>query len=204
MQNLRNRKIKINGFLQFKTFVMALLFIVCCQNVFAAIVLGNPNGSVVFNFVYDYECLYCQNTYPAIKRIINNDTDICLKLFPVAIINQNSIVKGTATVVATKYPNQFQTLNDFLFTKYPITLDEFLDQVKKQNLYSESFQKAMHELWVKDQLDQGLALLDKYNLHSTPLIIISSTKSNPHEVVLAGEQTIDTLVGAINNVRSSN
>lgn len=204
MQNLKNRKSKVNRLSLFKIFVIALLFLMPYQSVFAAIVLGNPNGSIVISFVYDYECLYCQNTYPAIKRIISNDRDICLKLFPVAIINQISIVKAAAAVVATKTPNQFKPLNDYLFANNPISLDEFLGKLKTQNLYSESFLKSMHDSWVKEQLDQGLTLLRKYNLHSAPLLIISSTRPNVHlEIPLAGEQTNDTLMGAINHVRNS-
>ena len=167
----------------------------------AAIVVGDLRGNITLQFVYDYECPYCHHLYQALQQVLDHEKHIKVKLYPVAVINQTSLMAATAAIVATHYPNAFIQYTNMLMLHSPLSPPEIWQVLNSRGLNKPAFLQDMHSFWVKDQLLEGLTLLHKYHVKSVPLLIISTDHGK--STALMGEQTPAALEKAIQHIRTA-
>jgi protein-disulfide isomerase len=166
----------------------------------AAIVMGNPEGSVVITEVYDYECPYCREEWPILESIVEAHPEIKLRLMPVAILNEISLKEATSAIVATNFPGKFQTLHQ-AFLSQTLTDAEVDERLKTEGMDTPEIQAAMHDPGLQPILSEGRALLQSHHA-GTPLLVISSSNYPEDVIVLEGVQSLATLEKTLKGVQS--
>ncbi|PCI37731.1 MAG: hypothetical protein COB50_03460 [Thiotrichales bacterium] len=167
--------------------IVMLLLILCIQTrTLAAIVIGNPHGKVTMIAVIDYQCPYCKQDYPVIRKLIHNDPDLKVRLMPVAIINQISIYETAAAITATRY-NKFHKLSQIFMAQAHLNAKGVNRILKQLELSSNKFNRLMHSKFVKQQMLEGLQFL-KVESSGTPLFIIYPTHNPKLSTTLSGYQ----------------
>ena len=201
-QRLITRTLRLRLFFSFFVFFSFCLFCfssLFCLNSQAAIVIGNPNGKVTLTEVFDYQCPHCHRMYPLIEELIDQHPNLKVRLLPVAILNQTSLVEAAAAIAATQLPGKFQALSNIMMSARITTENAVYAVLKQLGLNTQDFQKAMHSKRVKKQMIEGLNTLKKYQADGVPLLVISPTNRPAEEVIFEGEQSLITLEEAINH-----
>lgn len=182
--------------------IIVLLFSCCLMiTAHAAIVAGNPRGSVTMIEVYDYQCPHCHKVFPAVQKLIDHNHNLKLRMMPVAILNQISIYEAAASIAATKYNGKFDEFTNLVMSQLPLTKEGVDNALKEIGLTSPKFVASMHSKEVEQQMMDGLRFL-KLEHSGTPLFIIYPTKNAHLSKVLKGEQSYQTLQKVVNNARS--
>lgn len=174
---------------------ISILTILVLPQAQAAVIFGNPNGSVVLSFVYDYQCMHCHHMFPLVQELISDNSDLKVVLYPVAVINETSIFEAAFAIAATTQAKKFQELTTYLMTHKPLQDQELQKVLHDFNLDNPAFMELAHSQWVKMQLMQGLEIMHAVNAQSVPVFVINNNK------VLIGEQSYRTLKGAIKDAR---
>lgn len=168
----------------------------------AAIIFGNPTGTVTLSFIYDYQCDHCHRMFPSIQKLIDQDQDLRIKLFPIAVLNRNSLIEASAAIAATKYAGKFQELTTLLMYQPPLQTPQIQQALQRLHLNSRAYLLSMHEPWVADQLMESMTILQHLNTKKIPVCIIEKTNEDKNNrVVLIGEQSYSQLSGDIDHVR---
>ena len=189
-------------------FVMGLVLFGFIYQARAAIVIGNPKGKVTLQFIYDYQCPHCHQLYLTIQSILNREKDLNVKCYPVAVINQNSLIEATAAIAATQYPNKFQILTNTLMIHRPLSSKAIMKVLALMGLNTTNFLKSMHSQWVKSQLLEGLTILHHYHVKEVPLLVLYSNttqkiNSKNKPVIFIGEISEKRLALAIHQIKKS-
>ena len=125
----------------------------------AAIVKGNPNGNITLSEVFDYQCIHCHRQYSNIQKIIESNPNLKVRLMPVAILNQNSLIEATATIAATQYPDGFDRWNNYALSGPVLPNEQISIGLKHMGFDQKDFVKTMHSHAAEEQLAEGMNLL---------------------------------------------
>lgn len=167
----------------------------------AAVVAGNPNGSITLAFVYDYQCGYCHEMYPIVQELTQKFPDLKVRMMPVAVINQTSVYEAAAAIAATN-TNQFWDFSNQVMAEGALTDEQVAAILKQLGLDTVAFQKTMHSQAVEEQLTQGQALMAASGHKGTPLFVIYPSALDPsHSVVVSGAQSLQAMESAIQDVQ---
>lgn len=181
---------------------MILLLISSTLPAMAAIIGGNPKGSVTLIEVYDYQCPHCRADYPAIQQLITNNADLKVRYMPVAILNEVSIYEAAAAISAANVNGGFEEFNALAMSG-PVLNKTGVDNLLGQmGLTSPQFVASMHSQAVKQQMMEGLSFL-KVEQSGTPLFIVYPTDNPKMSAVLKGEQEENELQEAINDAKNT-
>lgn len=174
---------------------ISILTILVLPQAQAAVIFGNPNGSVVLSFIYDYQCPHCHRMFPLVQELMSDNSDLKVALYPVAVINETSIFEAAFAIASATQPKKFQALTEYLMEHKPLQGQDLQEVIHKFGLDNPSFVELAHSQWVKMQLMQGLELMRSVNAQSVPVFVINNNK------VLIGEQSYRTLKKAIKDAR---
>jgi hypothetical protein len=177
--------------------MILLIYVISMTSSFAAIVIGNPKGNITVDFVFDYQCSHCHQTYSNIQKLLISNSNIKVRLFPVALLNEASIIEGSVALVAAKRSPIFMEFNTVLMSSPILSANEFKELMIKCDFNHPEFINEMHQQWVKDELLEGLVLLKKYQARGVPLMLIYKTNHPNSPVILIGDQSIDVIVNTI-------
>lgn len=167
----------------------------------AAVVAGNPNGDITMIFIYDYQCHYCHDMYPIVQQLEQQYPDLKVRMMPVAALNMTSLYEAAAAIAASN-TNQFWDFTNQVMTQSPMTDTQVTALLNQMGLNTKQFQDTMHSQAVKDQLMQGQAIMNASGHHNVPLFVIyPSVLDASHSIVISGEQSLQTMVSAIQNVQ---
>lgn len=188
-------------FIKTLCFLLLLLNLCWIHSAFAAVIFGNPKGSVTLEFVYDYQCIHCHRMYPIIQALLDQDKDLRIQLYPVAVINNNSLLEASAAVAATRYPDKFQELTTILMSEPPMNSQMFTELIQHLGLNQQNFFNDMHGQWVEKELLEGLNQLKTLQVKEIPLIVIKATQqTNIPPKIFVGEQPPDRLVNVLSAI----
>ncbi len=181
-------------------FIIALFFI---SKANAAIIIGNPKGKVTLTEVVDYQCSHCAKMDPIIQSLIVKNHDLKVRLIPVAIINNTSLVEATSSYVIANKTNYFIQYHEYLMT-HPLNEEQVYQLLDYLKLNTPEFQHEIHNHWVLDQMKEGLSLLEQYSQSNiphqtagTPLILIYPSQDPSRKDVFYGETSAEKLSRAI-------
>lgn len=178
--------------------LLVCLLLVWSQFSLAAIVTGNPHGRVTLDVVYDSQCPHCHVIYPDILSLQASYPQLKVRWFPVAIINNPlSLEEATTAIAATKLPNGFANMTQNIMQSPILTESQFNQLLISLNLNNPTFLTSRHATWVESVLNEGMKMLNQYQIEAVPLIRIYPTASPNQAYVFIGEQSLSTLKGAI-------
>jgi len=196
---------KILRFRVVRTIIHFLLLLFSIQQANAAIIIGNPQGSVTLSFVYGYQCIHCHYMFPMIKKLIVENPDLCVKLYPVAALNKNSLIEATAAIAATRIPGKFQELTDLLMHQPPLQKPDIDALLHRIGLDSKDFLRSTHERWVSLQIFAGLKIMRQVHAAIVPVILIGkSDTALVEQTVLIDQQSYKILSEKLREVAGEN
>ena len=179
---------------------LILALILLClwgQTSFAAIVMGNPHGSVTLDFVYDYQCVHCHKVYPEILSLMDEYPDLKVRMLPVAILGHNSLIQASAAITAASHSAQdFEGLTSIWMMQNPANFKQIQTSLVTFGLTSQASQQQMHSDMVKVQLDEGMQTLGR---DGTPVVQIYASNTPEQVTRLVGEQSLSVYQKAINH-----
>lgn len=146
----------------------------------AAIVVGNPNGTVTLTEVFDYQCEFCRRQAGIISQLFNENTNLKIRLIPIGVINPTSVVQATALYALAKQHQWVWQIHQAFFSHRwtTNTVYRFLAHLPQVNFTH--LIRVMHQPWIAKQLTSGMQLLEHFKT-GTPLILVNPT-CRPHQV----------------------
>lgn len=178
--------------------LLVCLLLLWSQLSLAAIITGNSHGSVTMEVIYDYQCPHCHIIYPKVVSLQASYPQLKVRWLPVAIINNPlSLEEATTAIAATKLPNGFVNLTQIMMQSPILTDSEFNQLLLNLNLNHPDFLMSRHATWVESVLNEGMTVLNQYQVKAVPFIRIYPTSSPDKAQLLVGEQSLSTLKGAI-------
>lgn len=177
-------------------FIVILLGFVSSQ---AAIVVGNPNGVVELTEIYDYQCPHCRAMEGVIDVLIENNSTLKVRLLPVAIMNEQSVIQAAYAVSRALYHNDIEETHDAFMVENFSKMETIHGYIEDKNTSSKEFNE-IYSKKVKETINEGYQLMEKLNLHETPIIILQPLSHSKQPVVLAGEHSYQELNGIISTI----
>lgn len=165
-------------------------------NSMAAIVVGNPNGTIELTEIYDYQCPHCRLLTESIDRLIVSHPELKVKLLPVAIMNKKSVMQAAYAVSRAYYHQDFEgTHNDFMNENFS-SMETIHHYIETKNS-SANVLKEMNSNKVKETILEGNQLMKTLNLYETPILIIQPLSHSQQPIMLVGEHSFEKLDGII-------
>lgn len=172
------------------------IFILSCQ-IKAAIILGNPNGKVTLDFVYDYQCNYCHKMWQEIKKFDDAKSDVKIRLFPIYAINNTSLIQAASLIYLALETDRFYEINDYLLSNKPIDADQFKNLLSRYIKLDDIFMREIRNSRIKTEIDEGITILSKNNTEKVPFVIITSKEGR--STTLQGYQEHKAILKEIHN-----
>ncbi len=182
---------------------MLRLFIVIltatiCLYANAGIIVGNPNGKITLVEVMDYQCPHCHKAQAAMEQIQDRYPNLQIHIMPVAIVNRLSVVQASLAY-ALAQSGEFAKVHNLMLSKKALNVSE-VRLLMNHFGFTGRNQVKLHERWIAQSIDEGVALLRKYH-SGTPLFLIYRT-SNPQRIrVIRGFSSAKNLMGAIDHAK---
>jgi protein-disulfide isomerase len=177
-------------------FSIFLLLISITAN--AAIVIGNPKGKITLTAIYDYQCPYCHAMYPIITQLIKTNPNLKVKLMPVSVLNQQSLLEAATAIAVAYYSDKFMEFNQAVMTLPPLSQRELNQLLLGLKLAPSIYHKLQSKIVVQE-LMESLTIMHKWKLKSVPVFLINKTESKANKpIILTGYQSTEILQEAIN------
>ena len=185
-----------------KQWCLTLIILLFCCTSEAAIVIGNPKGSITLTEVYDYQCGYCRASEVSVEQLINQQDGLRVRLLPVAIINSQSVVQAAYAMSRALYHHDFNEVHhDFMFENFS-DMTSIHDYIECRGM-SASIMREMQSKKVKAEILEGETLMKSLHQHETPLFILQSASGTKSPVVMVGQQNAQTLSMAIESLQEN-
>ena len=178
-------------------FCIGLFFITMTVN--ASIIMGNPKGNVTLVEVMSYQCIHCHNMQFVLETLQTETPALKMKIFPVAN-DQLSLLQATSSLALAKQNiTWFEAYHRALLER-AFTETQTYEYLKTLPIDHKLLEEDMHTLWVRDDIMQGLNLLNVYQ-SGTPLLIIYATDNPEKRRIFRGEASLAQLKQAIMDVQ---
>lgn len=189
---------------RFLLFSMSSLLLSLSPSAQAEIVSNPPNeggSNVTIEFIYDYQCPYCHEEYPAIHKLAANGMAVIWR--PVAIIHNPASLEEAAGAIVTSHTGGAFSIYQSLFmaTPHVMSENEISENMRSFIQSQPDFADSMHELWVKAELDANLSRLHEVGANGVPVTIVYPTMHPDERIVLQGVQSTRSLEEAIHATR---
>ncbi len=168
------------GLMMIKKLLVILLLSLFTQFAMAAIVVANPQGTVTLTEVLDYQCGHCRHMQTVINWLMTHDANLKIRIIPVAIINEYSLVAATSSYVMAKRLPNFLKYHEFLMS-HAINARGIANILNQLHFNTQTCHSEMHQAWILKEMASGLALLKQYH-SGTPLLLIypNNNPKNPY------------------------
>ena len=189
---------------RFLLFSMGSLLLSLSLSARAEIVSNPPKESgsnVTVEFIYDYQCPYCHEEYPAIHQLAAGGMTVIWR--PVAIIhNPESLEEAAGAITASRTGGTFSIYQSLFMANPKIMSENEISENMRSFIEAQpDFEKSMHELRVKAELDANLARLHEVGAEGVPVTIVYPTMHPDERIVLQGVQSTRSLEEAIHAAR---
>ena len=183
-----------------KQWLLTFIALLFCSTSEAAIVIGNPKGSITLTEVYDYQCAYCRASADNVEQLINQHDDLRVRLLPEAIINSQSVLQAAYAVSRALYHQDFNEVHrDFMFDNFS-EMTSIHDYIESKGM-SSSIMHEMQSKKVKTELLEGETLMKALHQHETPLFILQKSSGEKQSIVLVGQQSSQAINMAIETLQ---
>ena len=157
---------------------------------------GNPNGNITLVEFFDYQCGYCKQVFPTIRKLLKDDGNIrfVYKEFP--ILGPNSVYASRATIAARTQGKYAEFHDALMELKGPLSQARVL---KTASIIGLDVDKLVKEIEMNKSTSDRIMklnydLADDLNINGTPAFIIGGS-------VIRGAADLASLKSAIANGR---
>lgn len=154
-------------------------------------VTGNPEGKVSVVEFFDYQCIHCINTQPAVDAVINSNPDVRFVFKELPVFGPASVLAAKAALAANMQGKYYAFHTTLLDEKKPITMTYLNSLAKKLGLDLAKFKKDMNSSTVSDKIKTTKELAISAGVRGTPAFFIGKTDAENMDQVtfLLGEAT---------------
>ena len=158
-------------------------------------VSGPADAKVTLVEFFDYRCVHCKNSLPAMQKVVaNNETRVVFIEHP--ILTPDSLVAARAAVAARRQKDKYVPFHFALMqTNGDLPLERILQIAKDAGLNIDKLKKDMDDPAVAESVNASGALAEKLHVDGTPTFIIGNK-------VVSGELTYDEMQKLINEAKS--
>ena len=166
---------------------------------------GNPNGSVVLEEYFDYNCPVCRAYAPVIDHLakINPSLKVIQRVVPV--LSPNSFIVDSA-VLASFSQSKFYTMQRaILHVNNPETISsaDVMSIAKHLDLNLTKLKHDMHSKFISRQLQANLSAYLKLHTRQIPIVIVFSAHNPNIKKIFIGAYPFHVLQNAINQLKQN-
>ncbi len=159
-------------------------------------VAGPPNAKVTVVEFFDYRCIHCKNSLPAVQKVVLGGEPVRFVFIEHPILTADSLVAARAAVAARRQKDKYVAFHFALMaTDGDLPEDRIMDIAKKSGLDANRLKKDMDDPAVLDSVKASNALADKLHVEGTPTFIIG-------DKFVGGELTYDQMEKLIKEAKS--
>lgn len=136
--------------------------------------IGNPKGDVTVVEFFDYNCHYCKDALPQIKKMLEKDKNVRVIFKDFPILGPTSETASKWALAAHKQSKYFEFHKVLMENKQPIS-DEVLEKLAKDvGLDLDKAKKAVEGTDVLIQIEKNRSLATNMGLSGTPAFVIGT------------------------------
>lgn len=160
-----------------------------------AYVTGPADAKVTVVEFFDYRCVHCKNSLPAMQKVLaNNDVRVVFIEHP--ILTADSLVAARAAVAARRQKDKYIPFHFALMkTSGELPLERILQIAKETGLDAGKLRKDMEDPAVAESVIASNALAGKLYIDGTPTFIINNS-------IIGGELTYEEMQKLIKDAKS--
>lgn len=140
--------------------------------------LGEANAPVTILAFIDFECPFCQASYPIFQEVVERygpAVRVVFKHFPIAQLHPHALNAHLASTCAQEQ-NQFWPYYDQLFTNKLLTDAALTDEAERLSLDMNKFQSCFRAKKHQAEIDQDLRDGAELGIRGTPTYIVNQIK----------------------------
>ena len=139
-------------------------------------VAGNPRGNVTLVEFFDYRCGYCKTVFPAVQRLLKDDTEVRYVLKELPILSPESrIASRLALAVWKTEPTRYFELHGKLMeARGELTERRILDIARDAGVNVERARREMGDAGIERALAQNMELAQALGITGTPGFVIGN------------------------------
>lgn len=138
-------------------------------------IIGNPSGDVTVVEFFDYNCGYCKSMFPAVKEILEEDSDVRMVMKEFPILGPGSVIAARAAL-ASREQGKYAELHMALLSHKGALNQNSVEAVAKNiGLNVEKLRVDMEKPEINEILGNNMALARDLGIEGTPALIIGKT-----------------------------
>ena len=158
-------------------------------------VLGPKDAKITIVEFFDFNCGYCKRVAPAMKKVLENNSDVRIILKPVAFLSATSQTAAKVLLAANEIDSKkvIKYYEGLLSTKSSITEDVIYNTVKEAGYNVDEIKKMMESEKVKKNFEEITQLSQNVEVRGVPTLIINGSPLRAIDY--------DPIQNAINNLK---
>ena len=140
--------------------------------------LGNANAPVTIISFIDFECPFCRQEYPILKKVLEKYGSVVRVIFkntPITAIHPEALGAHLAAACAEEQ-NKFWPYYDLLFINQKLNRDSLFNYASQLGINNQQFQSCFETEKYLEEINQDLLDASEVGLRGTPTHIINGTK----------------------------
>ncbi|WP_456405204.1 DsbA family protein [Thiolapillus sp.] len=135
-------------------------------------VWGNPEGDVTVVEFFDYNCPYCKQVFPSVKKLIADDGNIKVVMKELPVLGPNSEYAARAALAAQKQ-GKYDAFHAQMMSKGSrLSQDGVHAAAEKAGLDLEKLKKDMESPEVEQELARNSVWAQRLGVNGTPAFVI--------------------------------
>lgn len=139
---------------------------------------GSAQAPVKIIAFIDFECPYCQKSYPFFKQLMEEHSDVVqviFKHFPIGSIHQDALGAGLASACAHEQ-GKFWEYHDMLFTQKVLDVNSLVTYADTTGLDPEKFRNCLDSEKYLGAIQQDMEDGAAVGVRGTPTFIVNNKK----------------------------
>lgn len=166
----------------------------------AAMIEGNPKGSITIVDFFDYQCPHCQHMAMTLDQLLKQNKDVRVAYKVVPVLNQNSWVLARAALAA-QHQTRSLTFHHLLLFNAIRNQEQLFYLAKRARLNPRLLIHTLDDSAVTSALQQNLADLQALQqVVGVPTLLVGCTAAPSPTFQFNGEVSLQTLQQAIHQL----
>jgi len=153
----------------------------------AAIIAGNPKGTITLVEFFDYQCPHCHVMANVINRLIVNNPDLRVIYRIVPVINPNSKWQAQMVLAACNQTACEPFHQALMSLPINITLNQVINMASAMGLNIKQLQEDAQSPSVMFQIKQNITAFNAMHNAGVPVLLLGRTSATRPQFHLLGE-----------------